>query len=270
MDEPLGSRRLPQPPLILGYHGISDVDPHHDPDRLFVAPRRFRSQAERVRERGYEFVTMAEFARRLASGAGLERTCALTFDDGTLDNLLELLPILRDLGVPGTVYACPGLLGEPYPWADAAAEARFMTADELGELASDPLIEIGSHTVGHTDLDDASFEQALEVMTESRRALEELTSEPVVSFAYPRCLYSPECPDAAERAGYTSAVTCGGRGDWSPYTLRRELIHTPDGPVTFALKSRGVYHRVRDLPPARLARGVTRPIRHRAERRRAR
>ena len=158
-----------RPPLILGYHGISRVDPRHDPDRLFVAPDRFRAQVERVCDRGYELVTMAEFARRLAASGPPPRTCALTFDDGTLDNLEELLPILRDLGVPGTVYACPGLLGEPYPWADAAAGARFMSAGELRELARDPLVEVGSHTREHVDMDAAGFEGALEEMAESRR-----------------------------------------------------------------------------------------------------
>jgi peptidoglycan/xylan/chitin deacetylase (PgdA/CDA1 family) len=251
--------------VILAYHGIADVDPRHDPDRLFVAPDRFRSQVETLLARGYELVAMAEFAKRLTAGPPRD-TCALTFDDGTLDMLERLLPILRDLGVPGTIYACPGLLGRPYPWADAAADVRLMTADELRELAGDPLIEVGSHTREHVDLDTATPDSALEEMTESKRELEEIVGDPVLSFAYPRCLYSPACPSAAERAGYTSAVTCSGRGDWSPYTLRREMIHTPDGRLTFAFKARGLFHATRDLPPVRLARWATRPYRHRGER----
>ena len=31
------------------------------------------------------------------------------------------------------------------------------------------------------------------------------------------------------------------RGSWDPFELKRESLHTPDGPVTFALKSRGLY-----------------------------
>ena len=47
---------------------------------------------------------MAELARRLPEGArGL---CALTFDDGAHDRVPELL---ARLGVPGTLYVCPGL-----------------------------------------------------------------------------------------------------------------------------------------------------------------
>lgn len=256
---------MSRPPLILAYHGISSLDPGHDPDRLFVTPEQFRSQALRLRARGYEFVKMAEFARRLESGKPPAGVCALTFDDGTLDNLTELLPILRELDVPGTIYACPGLLGGPYRWAEPAAGIRFMTADELRELGRDRLIEIGSHTVKHADLGSASLEGALQEMSASKRALEELVEDDVVSFAYPRCMYSAACPAAAERAGYASAVTCGGKGGWDRFELRREMVHTPDGPITFAFKSRGLYHRARDLAPMRLARWATRPYRHRAE-----
>lgn len=48
--------------------------------------------------------------------------------------------------------------------------------------------------------------------------------------------------------------------------LKRESIHTPDGPLTFAVKSRGLYYGTRELVPFRLARWATRPIRHRRER----
>jgi peptidoglycan/xylan/chitin deacetylase (PgdA/CDA1 family) len=255
-----------RPPVVLGYHGIADVDPRHDPIRLFVRPDAFRRQVTRMRARGYRFLTMADFAGALARGADLDATCALTFDDGTEDHLAFLAPLLTELGVPGTVYVCPGLFGDPYPWADPAAGRRLMTETEVLELAGHPLVEIGSHTADHTVLGDATAEQAYEVMATSKERLEQLLQRPVPSFCYPRCVYSPACPDAARRAGYTSAVTCGERGSWDPFQLRRESLHTPDGPLTFELKSRGHYYRLKHTPPARLARWATRRFRHRAER----
>jgi len=44
------------------------------------------------------------------------------------------------------------------------------------------------------------------------------------------------------------------------------VVHTPDGRLTFELKARGAYYSIRKTPPARIARWVTRPYRHRAER----
>ncbi len=252
-----------RPPLVLGYHGIAEVPPAQDPVRLFVSADRMRAQVKRLLRRGYTLLTMSEFAERLHAGRDLRGACALTFDDGVDD---DLPGVLRSLGVPGTVYVCPGLMGKPYPWAAADTGARLMTRERVIELAADPLIEIGSHTNEHTVLESATAEEAYREMASSKQGLEEMLGRPVPSFCYPRCRYSEACPAAAERAGYTSAVTCGPRGSLSPFELRRESVHTPDGVLTFALKSRGLYYPLRDAGPARLARWATRPYRHRRER----
>jgi peptidoglycan/xylan/chitin deacetylase (PgdA/CDA1 family) len=254
---------LSAPPLVLGYHGIADVDPRLDPVRLFVPPDRFRRQVKRLLSRGYRFLPMAAFADALAAGHDLTGTCALTFDDGTLDQLTTLTPILDELGVPGTVYVCPGLFGQRYPWYDG--DVRFMTEPEVVELAGHPLVEIGSHTINHTVLGEASAEEAYREMADCKERLEDLLGVAVPSFCYPRCFYSAACPDAARRAGHTSAVTCGPRGSWDPFELKRATVHTPDGPITFELKSRDLYLRARETAPGRLVRWATRRYRHRAE-----
>jgi peptidoglycan/xylan/chitin deacetylase (PgdA/CDA1 family) len=255
-----------RPPLVLGYHGIREVDPRHDPVRLFVSPDRLARQIQSLKRRGYEFLTMSDFATRLADGESLHATCALTFDDGTEDHLTELAPVLAEHGACGTVYVCPGLFGKPYPWAAPEAGVRMLTAEEVAGLDARPEVEVGSHTIEHTVLGDADEEFAHRIMVHCKERLEDLLDRPVLSFCYPRCVYSPACPAAARRAGYTSAVTCGPRGSWDPFELRRQSMHTPDGPVTFALKSRDLYYGVVDLPVSRVARSLTRPFRHRAER----
>ncbi len=253
---------LPSPPVILGYHGVADVEAGHDPVRLFVSPSRIRRQVRSLLRRRYRFLTVADFVAEQGAGGDLDRTAVLTFDDGSSDMLTNLLPILEELDVPGTVYVCPGLLGEPYPWLSSAAGVRFLTEPELHELAASPLVEIGSHTVEHTELDQASGEFAYEEMSRSKAMLEAMLGVEVPSFCYPRCHFSPACPDAARRAGHTSAVTCGERGTWDPFQLKRESFHRNDGPVTFGLKSRSLYYGVRDNPAARAIRVATRPIRH--------
>ena len=157
----------------------------------------------------------------------------------------------------------PGLLGRPYPFLPAEAGLRLMDRDELVELAGDPLIEIGSHTVEHTVLADATAEEAYAEMAASKQAVEELVGVEASSFAYPDCAYSPHCPAAAERAGHTSAVTCGDRGALTPFELYRESPDPMDGRLAFELKTRGLYYRMRSSPPARLVRAATRPLRHR-------
>jgi peptidoglycan/xylan/chitin deacetylase (PgdA/CDA1 family) len=255
-----------RPPLILAYHGLALVPREQDPTGLMVPPDQFRSHVRRLRSRGYGFVKQAEFARRLHAGESLTGVCSLTFDDGSVDNA-ELFPdLLAELEVPATIFICPDLLGRPYPWLPPETGIRLMTLEEVREVAGLTFIEIGSHTNDHTILDTATAEEAYRELASSKQAVEDLLGRPADSFAYPKCLYSPACPAAAERAGYTSAVTCGPRGGLTPYELRRESPDPLDGPLTFELKSRGLFYRVRSSAPARLARWATRPVRHRAGR----
>jgi peptidoglycan/xylan/chitin deacetylase (PgdA/CDA1 family) len=251
----VGQSGFMRPPLVLAYHAIGDVPRELDPDGLVVPASDIRAQIERLREREYEFVTAREFARRLRADESLAGVCSLTFDDGSLDNATILPGILRALDVPATLYVCPGLLGKPHPWVLPEAGMRLMDLDELRAVAELPFIEIGSHTNNHLDLEpitDASH--AYGELRSSKLAIEELIGRPVDSLAYPYGRYSSACPAAAERAGFTNAATCGLRGGWHPYELRRELIAPGDLSLRFELKIRGLFRPLVSSPPMRLRR----------------
>ncbi len=250
-------------PLILHYHVLGEVERRDDPHELVISPAAFTSQVERVRSRGFRFLFQHELARLIDGGGTGEGVCSITFDDGTADNAAVLPPLLEELGVPATIYACPGLLGRDYPFTEPGAGVRIMDRDELLATAANPRIEIGSHTREHTVLEHATGQEADTEMSASRAELEDLLGGRVVSFAYPNCLYSDACPPAARRAGYTSAVTCGRRGGTGLFELRRESPSPKDGRLRFELKSRGLFHQAWDLPPMRAARAVTRPLRNR-------
>jgi peptidoglycan/xylan/chitin deacetylase (PgdA/CDA1 family) len=254
-----------RPPLVLAYHGLGRFSRSLDPHNLMVDPERFRAQVNVLRRRGYRFVALSEFARHLDEGPPARGTCVLTFDDGTVDNLELVAPLLAELDAPATFFVCPGLLGEPHFDMPARAGVRLMNAGELRELASSSLVEIGSHTMAHTELSSASEEDAHREMAESRAALEDLLQRPVHSFAYPKCGYSPACPEAARRAGYAVAVTCADLGGWRRFELCRESVDSLDGGVGFALKSRRLFWPLRRSLPGRLARAAVRPLRHGAD-----
>jgi peptidoglycan/xylan/chitin deacetylase (PgdA/CDA1 family) len=250
--------RLPW--VVLAYHAVGDVAPEHDPDHLVQAPDKLEWQLRRLVVRGYEFVTASEFARRLRAGGPLDGTCAVTFDDGTIDNVTALPQILAGLGgIPATVFACPGLLGEPDPYIAPESGLRLMDADELRRLP-ELGFEVGAHTNRHVDLAAASAEEAFDEMSSCKQALEDLLGRRVGTFAYPFCRYSAACPGAAERAGYLAAFTCSGRGGRLPFELRREMMDRRDGRLTWALKCRRRYHETLALPPVRLALSARRAL----------
>jgi peptidoglycan/xylan/chitin deacetylase (PgdA/CDA1 family) len=215
---------------------VNSVANAHDPAPLVVTPVRFRQQVETLRDRGYTFVSMDDFADRLTQSGPPPGICALTFDDGSEDAVL--FDVLLALDVPATLYVCPGLLGRAHPWLRPESRIRLMSEDALQEVSRLPGIEIGSHTNAHADLSKATADEAYRELASSRQALEDLIGRPVTSVAYPYGHYSAACPAAAERAGYRSAVTSDGRGSWRPFELRRAMIASWDRSLSFAVKSR--------------------------------
>jgi peptidoglycan/xylan/chitin deacetylase (PgdA/CDA1 family) len=244
--------RLRTPSLVLHYHNLGDVPRALDPHNLTVTAKAFDAQVGALRRRGYEFLTVTEFAAQLGPDGPPPGLCSLTFDDGSVDNLTVLPEILERHGARATVFACPGLLGAEHSGFPQGAGVRLMNAAELVELANRGPVEIGSHTNEHTELDEATADEAYDEMASSKAALEELLQRPVTSFAYPSCGYSAACPEAARRAGYVVAVTCIFRGGWNRYELERESITAFDGRAAFALKSRRLWAALHHSPVGRV------------------
>lgn len=255
----LGARRS----VIMCYHGVGPSSSERDPHFLRVSPSRFRAQIDVLRDAGFEFVTVAELARRAGGREPPPGLVAISFDDGMDDNHAVVLPILREYDVPATVYVATGFIGQPNPWIAPEFGSRMMTAQELRELVQAGF-ELGAHTVTHPDLSKLSFEQCLREMTESRKTIERLTGAEVETFAYPFCLYGQAARAAATQAGFVAAVTCHGRGSWAPLEMKRAMITGKDGFPSFVLKLADAYEPLFESVPGRVARTSTRALRRAA------
>jgi O-antigen/teichoic acid export membrane protein/peptidoglycan/xylan/chitin deacetylase (PgdA/CDA1 family) len=242
----------------VGYHGVDVVAPAADPENLCVAPDRFRTQLGLLLDAGFEIVTVAELAERAGGGEPPPGLASLSFDDGLEDNHRVLLPILREFGVPATVYVTTGFIGQPNPWMEG--RARYMTADELRELGAAG-IELGAHSVNHPDLSALSEEECDREVAGSVADLRAVTGAEVRTFAYPFCRYDDAAVAAVRRSGLSAAVTCEGRGNWEPYTMKRALITGRDGIPSFTAKLADLYQPAFDSGPGRIARRATRRTR---------
>lgn len=223
---------------ILGYHGVAE-GAQQDPENLLLSPAAFRAQIELMLDAGFQFVTVSSLGDEVRAGAVAPGRIALSFDDGMEDNHHVVLPILREYGIPATIYVVTGLIGQPNPYL---AGARMMTVEELREVAAHG-VEIGAHTVSHPDLSTLGYQACLDEMTASRDRLAAVLGRRVETFAYPFCRYGPEAVAAARDAGFALAVTCE-RGRWTPYELRRSMVSSRDGLGRLAMKLAGVYEPV--------------------------
>jgi peptidoglycan/xylan/chitin deacetylase (PgdA/CDA1 family) len=85
---------------ILMYHRVNS-----DPGclGLSVAPELFSRQLRFLKER-YRVISLGEAVSRLATGSLEGNDCAITFDDGYLDNYEIAAPLLAEQNLPATVF----------------------------------------------------------------------------------------------------------------------------------------------------------------------
>jgi peptidoglycan/xylan/chitin deacetylase (PgdA/CDA1 family) len=123
-------------------------------------------------------------------------------------------------------------------WAKRpAAPSRFPVcdADQLRALADGGLVELGAHTVTHPRLAACTAKEQWNELSESRRALEQITGEAVESCSYPfgsRTDFDSLTPELARTAGYRSACAVRQRHvrvGTNPYRLPRYVAPDWDG-----------------------------------------
>jgi peptidoglycan/xylan/chitin deacetylase (PgdA/CDA1 family) len=104
-----------QPRLwVLMYHRILPAsDPRYAREEpgMIVTPDTFRQQLRILKEL-FEVMPLAEWCGRRDAGRTLPaRACAITFDDGWLDNYQFALPILQQEQLPATLFAVADMIG---------------------------------------------------------------------------------------------------------------------------------------------------------------
>ena len=194
--------------LVPCYHAVSAT---WDAD-LSVTPERLERQLELLVKRGYRSVGFAQ----AVEAPPAPRVVAITFDDAFRSVYDVAFPMMRRLGITGTVFVPTAWPGRQEPmswpgidqWADGPHEAELacMTWDQVREL-HDAGWEIGAHTHTHphlTQVDDATLADELR---RSREVCTEQLGTPCVSVAYPYGDFDERVVEAAGRAGFTYAAT---------------------------------------------------------------
>lgn len=238
--------------LILCYHAVSPTWP----TPLAVSPEALERQLRHVLRCGY--------VPRTLSGA-LEaggRSVVVSFDDA-FRSVHELgAPLLRELGIPGTLFVPTDSAAEeaPMTWSELGrwqatpheSELRCMGWSEVRELV-DAGWEIGSHTASHPKLTELSGEQQAAELQRSRTACEEALQRPCPTLAYPFGAHDDGVVAAAAAVGYSAAVTLGERLleprlRRDPLRLSREGIYREGPWYQFRLASSPHLGRLRSRP----------------------
>lgn len=143
----LGALPSPRPAAgatLLIYHRVGGGTT----DELDLPVARFRRQLELLAD--HDVVSLDAALDRL--DAGESSPCfVLTFDDGFADIHGHAWPLLRERGLPFTVYLAAGYVDAVMRWEGSTAKGvgRGLAWEQLAEMVESGLCTVGNHTHRH-------------------------------------------------------------------------------------------------------------------------
>ena len=180
----------------------------------------FKAQLDYLKAEGYETITLQDYMKARKGTYTLpKKPIVLTFDDGYDDNYTNLLPLLEERGMRGTVYMVTNDIGRP----------GYLTWDQLRDMQNRG-IELGSHTANHQPLTELSGQMRQDELKLSKLLMEWNGLKTIFTFSYPNGAYDEGMPELLKENEYLTAVTGdGGLNTFktNPYLLQRTNIPHP-------------------------------------------
>ncbi len=185
-------------PIVYGPPGDIFAFMYHDltTDRSQTSPWRttvesMRSDLEEILEMGYLPLSLEAYLRG-ETVAGQDYFI-VTFDDGYTTNLTMAEPLLRELGIPATLFVITGSTELP----------EHMTWDELRAMRDGGVFTIYSHTDSHIDAEGTADEVFLaDERTAQRKLTAELGAPAYKVLSYPDGAYTYSTMRALAAEGY--------------------------------------------------------------------
>lgn len=204
---------------ILMYHSILQSE---NGNCYCLSAAAFRSDLQYLKEHGYQTVFVSQLSDYVLQGRPLpEKPVVITLDDGHLNALTAVLPILEELDMKATVSVVGCYTEKSIAENDPNPNYAYLTWQDIEALQNSGRVEIGNHTFQLHELSDRrGAEKKCNESTACYQALlrEDLTrlqtwltqqcgTTPRV-FAYPYGFASPESLDVLKELGFTAALTC--------------------------------------------------------------
>ena len=200
---------------VLMYHHIQDNVDTSNPSAMLhtVSPANFGTQLDTITRQGYTPVTFYNVAANCLP----EKPVIITLDDGYTDAFTQAFPALKARNMVATFYIPTGLIGTP----------AYMDWSQVDELAAANM-ELGAHSLTHTNLKTASPELQRTEILGSVADLKTNTGLDVVSFSYPFGEHdSPALQPLLSESGVKYAVIISrtnARNDQNHLLIPRYLV----------------------------------------------
>lgn len=211
------SVRLP----VLMYHSV--LKNPSAAGTYVVSPETLESDFKYLKEHGYTAVLSEDVVNYVKNGGTLpEKPVMITFDDGHLNNLTYVAPLLEQYDMKAVISVVGSYTETAAERDDHNPNYAYFTWEEISACVESGRIEIGNHTYDmHNQKarrgamkkrgeSEAEYEQALssDLMKTQELLKEHCGVEPRV-FAYPYGAVSNASLDIIKRLGFEMSLGCG-------------------------------------------------------------
>lgn len=206
-------------PIIM-YHSVCD-NKKVTTDYL-VSPSVFESDIKYLYENGYTAIFVGDLVGHVYEGMPLPgKPIIITLDDGYLNNMTNVLPILEKYDMCATVSVVGEFVNAAVKENDPNPMYAYLTWDDIKQLEDSGRIEIGNHTNSMHEIGERrgcmkivgeSVEKYDSVLskdlTELQNALTEKSGLTPIVFTYPFGFVSEESLPIVKKLGFLAALTC--------------------------------------------------------------
>jgi peptidoglycan/xylan/chitin deacetylase (PgdA/CDA1 family) len=192
---PARSVRVP----VLTYHRVAPLKPGATAitTDLTVEPSVFAAELDAIAAAGFHTVSQRQVFDALYRGVPLPpKPVLISVDDGYVDDVRTILPMLRSHGMVATFFVITGRIHA----------AGFLSAAQFRELDAAGM-DVGDHTRTHVDLTQLPASGLQAEVAGSKAALERILGHPVSFFAYPFGRLDANVVAAVRAAGFALAYT---------------------------------------------------------------
>lgn len=187
----------------LMYHKIKDqVENTEEDQSMSVSTANFEAQLKALLEAGYTPINFKQLQDYLEGTAGLpKKPILITADDGYLCNYTKAYPILKKYNAQATFFVTSLYVG-------VTNEHEHFTWEQAKEMEASGLIDIQSHTHGHTLMNELNKTDVSYEIQKSFGDIEKyLGKRDVKVLAYPQFLHTSKVKEWANECGVDLQVT---------------------------------------------------------------
>lgn len=213
------SEEYPAVPIIM-YHSVCNNEKVTSDYR--VSPAVFESDMKYLKDNGYTAIYVADIVAYVYEGYDLpEKPIVITLDDGYLNNLTEVLPILEKYDMCATVSVVGEFVEGAIKENDPNPNYAYLTWENIRTLEDSGRIEIGNHTNAMHEIgerrgcmkisgesEDSYGKVLSEDLAKLQNSLKENSGVTSIVFTYPFGFVSEESLPVIRKLGFLAALTC--------------------------------------------------------------